>query len=107
MTERSSPDTPDALLPCPFCGSHDLTLTVNEQRWKIVECDDCGSRGPCIDLDGDHYLHRWNSRGDVAARPRDTYCTPDGPANCNAWAVDARCPTCPVSRPHSPGIENS
>lgn len=25
------------------------------------------------------------------------YCTPDGPANCEAWAVEKRCPSCPVS----------
>lgn len=29
-----------------------------------------------------------------------TYCTPDGPANCEAWAADKRCPTCPHPSTH-------
>lgn len=55
-----------ALKPCPFCGGNDLTLTVNRHGWKIVECDNCGMRGPCIDLEGDEYLNRWNTRAQPA-----------------------------------------
>lgn len=55
------------LLPCPFCNSLDLTLTVNRWGWKIVECDDCGMTGPCIDLEGDKYLDRWNTRSALAS----------------------------------------
>lgn len=60
-------DMREALKPCPFCNSKSLTLTVNEHNWKIVECDDCGMRGPCIDLEGDAYLERWNTRAALAA----------------------------------------
>lgn len=31
------------------------------------------------------------------------YCTPDGPANCEAWAVEKRCPSCPVSSTNGDG----
>lgn len=55
------------LKPCPFCSGDDLTLTVNRHGWKIVECDNCGMRGPCIDLEGDEYLNRWNTR--AASQP--------------------------------------
>jgi len=54
------------ILPCPFCGSKDLTLTVNRQRWKVVECDECGAVGPCIDLKDDQYIDRWNKRALVS-----------------------------------------
>lgn len=52
----------ERLEPCPFCGATDLTLTRNRHGWKVVECDDCGMKGPCIDLEGDEYLARWNTR---------------------------------------------
>ena len=61
----------EALKPCPFCGSKSLTLTVNEHHWKIVECDDCGMRGPCIDLEDDEYLARWNTRAALSSPTPD------------------------------------
>lgn len=61
----------EALKPCPFCGSKSLTLTVNEHHWKIVECDDCGMRGPCIDLEDEEYLARWNTRAALSSPAPD------------------------------------
>jgi len=59
-TPRCSPDSD--ILPCPFCGSDDLTLTTDRYGWKVVQCDDCGTSGPCIDLEDDEYIDRWNKR---------------------------------------------
>lgn len=61
----------EVLKPCPFCGSKSLTLTVNEHHWKIVECDDCGMRGPCIDLEDEEYLARWNTRAALSSPAPD------------------------------------
>lgn len=61
----------EKLLPCPFCGSKSLTLTVNEHYWKIVECDDCGMRGQCIDLEDEEYLARWNTRAALSSPAPD------------------------------------
>jgi len=32
--------TDDTLLPCPFCGSHDISLRT--RKTTIVECKGCG-----------------------------------------------------------------
>ena len=54
--------TPDALLPCPFCGNGDAPFVINDdQAW--VECGDCTTRvvvGP-FDTDAEA-IAAWNRR---------------------------------------------
>jgi len=56
------------IAPCPFCASTNLTMTVDAQNWNVVQCDNCGASGPCIDLEGDAYINRWNERA-IASLP--------------------------------------
>jgi hypothetical protein len=47
---------------CPFCASRCVTKTINHANWPIVQCDDCGACGPCIDSSDDRAVTRWNTR---------------------------------------------
>ena len=49
------------LLPCPFCGSKDLSRhDCYKMSW--VECDTCDASGPISDADGVELT--WNTRVD-------------------------------------------
>jgi Lar family restriction alleviation protein len=71
MTDYSSPDTGQALKPCPFCGGENLSKERNGSGWPIVMCDDCGAKGPQIELDREDANKRWNARIGPAQSPRD------------------------------------
>jgi Lar family restriction alleviation protein len=53
------------LLPCPFCGSNNVSEARDVMHWQVVRCDDCGSSGPCIELDRKKANALWNTRTDV------------------------------------------
>ncbi len=48
-------------LPCPFCGSTELTLSSNGMDSRFVECDTCGTSGPAMPTDPEAET-AWNTR---------------------------------------------
>lgn len=67
-----------ALLPCPFCGAHNLENLYAAERGTLspVHCIDCGAAGPLASrLDGRkghdlaNGLDAWNARADESLRP--------------------------------------
>lgn len=52
--------TPDALLPCPFCGGGNIAYVTNGDR-EWTTCDDCLSEGPDAATQ-DEALAAWNRR---------------------------------------------
>lgn len=85
----SVPTEPVTLLPCPFCGAQDRSVTgaaghspavVHRNNrpegyvpYWAVECDGCGSEGPAED-DADRAITAWNRR----AKSEDTHRAADG-----------------------------
>ena len=61
------------LIPCPFCGSTDLSLRGNEEaeytngKMFAVQCNRCGARGPEEYLARESAKMRWNARHKVSA----------------------------------------
>lgn len=65
----------DKLNPCPFCNEHDeiWVCKMNYRETYIVECQNCGARGPkiptsnfglCLPENGEkEAIKRWNDRG--------------------------------------------
>ena len=55
--------TPNALLPCPFCGSNDVSKstgsTADEKPWHYIECSNCAA---CAELEF------WNTRATIASQ---------------------------------------
>jgi Restriction alleviation protein Lar len=41
------------LLPCPFCGSDELTLSVDTGDGGRISCEECQTKGPYETVDGD------------------------------------------------------
>lgn len=42
-------DQQTEVMPCPFCGAHDVAVTEGETfRWRLVICNCCGARGPDV-----------------------------------------------------------
>lgn len=52
----------DELKPCPFCGSTDLLQENNHYGWAIVQCEECGACGPCINSGRKAANLSWNGR---------------------------------------------
>jgi hypothetical protein len=58
-------DTPDPLLPCPFCGNDDL---CTDNARDFIACCNCGTEGPVgIGQGSAHNIARWNVRAALAA----------------------------------------
>jgi Lar family restriction alleviation protein len=63
----------DKLLPCPFCGSDEISLStaqnmVGEVVSKFAECHNCAAMGPDSDaanLSNEHAANNWNRRAGV------------------------------------------
>ena len=56
--------TDSELLPCPFCGSYDVSITQDDEKdYYFVECgdSDCYTYGP-IALTEDGAIEKWNMR---------------------------------------------
>ncbi|WP_175992297.1 Lar family restriction alleviation protein [Burkholderia vietnamiensis] len=50
------------LLPCPFCGGTNCTISTRTiGKWKFVYCPDCLAEGPAYD-DEDDAIDAWNRR---------------------------------------------
>lgn len=63
MTTPNTPDSNEALLPCPFCGSSDLGLSngYDEDANWVVVCHGCKSSGTfCVEKP--RAIMRWNTR---------------------------------------------
>jgi Lar family restriction alleviation protein len=61
----------DTLKPCPFCGSDDAFVEMNDSISTSVVCNDCGARGPISyhddkDYDIEHKLDLLP--GEISAR---------------------------------------
>lgn len=55
---------PVILLPCPFCGSHDITLDQlgdEERPFFVMTCRDCQADGP-IEATEAEAIEAWNIR---------------------------------------------
>jgi Lar family restriction alleviation protein len=53
------------LKPCPFCGSNNLSIQVDDNYIPIlVTCDDCNAEGPQDygNKKGDQFIELWNQR---------------------------------------------
>jgi Lar family restriction alleviation protein len=59
----------DPLLPCPFCGESQFTLQEDDAKFPQYRCENCGARGPCIDLDKRELRARWNRRAATQTAP--------------------------------------
>ena len=55
------------LLPCPFCGSANLSV---EDARDFISCLDCHTEGPCdIGIGSDYVRKSWNERAQQAPTP--------------------------------------
>jgi len=64
---REAQDGEVVLLPCPFCGSSSLTISVidaNEINGRIIECEHCEGRGPEKTTDA-KAVAAWNRRPSI------------------------------------------
>lgn len=49
------------LLPCPFCGSENIDLSIRWTTVVFVQCDDCGATFPHFDNEKEA-IEAWNTR---------------------------------------------
>lgn len=67
------PDNPIPLLPCPWCGSENVSLTCDDEDFEVecnyetVYCLDCYVHGPVHEQDQASAIAVWN-RGPYADR---------------------------------------
>lgn len=57
----------EKLEPCPFCGSKNLSIRVDDNNYKIpyfVNCDDCNTEGPQVYGNEEKFdpIKAWNTR---------------------------------------------
>jgi len=58
------------VLPCPFCGSNDVTVVEGDTfRWRLVNCHCCGAAGPDVRIQtaGSGTPEEWEKRAVEAA----------------------------------------
>ena len=55
----------EKLANCPFCDSASVDISFNDDFWPVVECDDCGARGPVIKMDREGAITLWNTRAGI------------------------------------------
>ena len=58
------------VMPCPFCGSHDVAVKEGETyRWRLVVCNCCGAAGPDVRIQtaGSGTNEEWERRAAVGA----------------------------------------
>jgi len=60
------------LLPCPFCGSRDITV-IDAAPSSYAVCDRCGTFGPipCDTGDAREAVALWNQRLDSEREPEE------------------------------------
>lgn len=58
------------LLPCPFCGSVDLTIREMDEEWHVVSCNGCNAEGgyypPNDSTMPEEAATFWNTRAPLA-----------------------------------------
>jgi Lar family restriction alleviation protein len=66
MSQVEAPE----ILPCPFCGNHDLLLTdqlSEDGEWNVF-CHDCGG-GSGWKRERNNAVMAWNTRADTLSQP--------------------------------------
>ncbi|WP_345815333.1 Lar family restriction alleviation protein [Paraburkholderia sp. PREW-6R] len=66
MKTSNLKDEREALLPCPFCGYWNCSLSLRAGAWKFAYCPDCLTEGPARDSDSDA-IAAWNTRATQAS----------------------------------------
>jgi len=74
------------VMPCPFCGSHDVAVKEGETyRWRLMVCNCCGAAGPDVRIQtaGSGTHEEWERRAAVGAvaewNKRHNAALPGGP----------------------------
>lgn len=60
----------DSLLPCPFCGSHDVGVVDGDTfRWRMAVCNSCGAKAPDVRIQtsGSGTSKEWEERARAGA----------------------------------------
>jgi len=69
-------DTPNELLPCPFCGSKDIQLWDDVDKLGVeptihyLECQDCPSTSMSF-LNYEKMIKHWNTRTQCHSHPKE------------------------------------
>lgn len=57
-------------LPCPFCGSHDVSVIDGDTfRWRLAQCNGCSAQGPDVRIQtsGSGTVKEWEAAARIAA----------------------------------------
>lgn len=60
----------EQLLPCPFCGAHDVAVIEGDTfRWRVARCNVCGAQAPDVRVQtaGSGTQEKWQATAHKAA----------------------------------------
>lgn len=69
-SSNPAPPSPDALLPCPFCGHVGVTVRDGSTfRWLVAQCDECGAQAgeARVQTMGAGTREEWEAKGVIDA----------------------------------------